>query len=264
MPEQTTEARHRGWLEAATIEVSSAAELEQVRPTLLRNLERFQVARITGLVRPQEMRAVLEQMSCDLDVSKDRATTGESPDEVRRNFQKLSIGRACHGKVDRPRFMRVFYNPLSTEDSYGMHSAFERVVAVRNSLMGKAATFAIRSDEGGMWTAARMHQFPSGGGFMVAHRDTVLPALVQELELGAFFQPVLLVTQMGVDFQTGGGFAEVHGEKVEYEKYCQQGDIVIYDSRTLHGVDDVDVHVPYRQDSMAGRISALVTLYKTL
>jgi hypothetical protein len=197
------------------------------------------------------MRDCRKRMAEKFDPARDRATTGEHKDEVRSNFQKWSIGRARHGTVNRPRFMRTFYNPLWDEDIFGLHPAFRTQCGVRNLLGKLPEDFAIDREERGLWTAARIHHFPAGGGFMVGHEDTVLPAFYDTIDL-AFYQSVLLITQRGEDYQSGGGFIDVEGEHIAYEKYCSGGDIIIYDQNAVHGVDDVDVDVPFRQDSLAG------------
>jgi len=255
-------ANHHRLVKKATIAVNGVQDLE--RDQLVGVLKEFNFARVTGLVNPADVDRSRELMKRHFRVENDRATTGEHHSEVKDNFQKISMGRAQHGGVDRPRFMRCFYNPLWADDIFGMRENFRKVARLRNILGGRDLDFAIDEEEGGMWTAARIHQFPAGGGFMVAHRDTVLPKIYDDKGLGEFFQPVLLVTQKGVDFETGGGFAEVAGERVAYEDYAHKGDVVIYDVSTVHGVDDVDTHKPYRQGTLDGRMSALVTLYKSM
>ena len=54
----------------------------------------------------------------------------------------------------------------------------------------------------------------------------------------------------------------MNGRHLPFEDHCHAGDIVVYDQSAVHGVDDVDVRVPFRQDSLAGRMSGLVTLYQ--
>ncbi|MCA9582819.1 MAG: hypothetical protein KC416_13565 [Myxococcales bacterium] len=255
-------ASHQDLVQNATVQVDRIEDID--RSHLVEILKKYNFARITGLVKPEAAARSRELMRKRFRMEDDRATTGESHEEVKTNFQKISIGRARHGGVDRPRFMRCFYNPLWAEDIYEMRENFRKVAQLRNILGNRELDFATDKEEGGMWTAARIHQFPTGGGFMVAHRDTVLPKIYDDKGLGDFFQPVLLLTQKGEDFETGGGFAEVAGERVVYEDFAGRGDIVIYDTSTVHGVDDVDTHKPYRQDSIDGRMSALVTLYKSL
>lgn len=77
-----------------------------------------------------------------------------------------------------------------------------------------------------------------------------------------FYQPLVLLTQKGEDFETGGGVAEIDGHVVEYEDYANMGDIVVYNDMTQHGVSDIDPHKLYKQDSLAGRMGGLVTLFK--
>jgi len=249
-------------VEEATFEITSLKDLDgsEVKECL----ETLHFARIRGLISADEIDHAMTRIGAFFSPENDRATTGEAADEVRGNFQKLSIGRANHGGVDRPRFMRCFYSPLWNEDALGMHGPFRQAAGVRNWLSGKELDYAIDDPNGAAWTAARIHHFPAGGGFMVDHQDTVLPALYKDNSLGAFFQPLIVMSQKGVDFHEGGGFAMVAGERIQYEDYCEKGDIVIYDTSTVHGVDDIDPRAPYRQDSLAGRMSGLVTLYKTL
>ena len=192
----------------------------------------------------------------------DASTTGEKASEVRKLFMKMSIGNAEHGGVIRPRFKRVIYNPLN-QDVFKLDFVFKKLAQIRNYLSNKSLDYAIDKEEDNFWTAARMHQFPKGGGFMVLHKDTVLPGILKQRKFkGGFFQPLVLMTQKFEDFNKGGGIALINDEIVEYEDFANRGDIVIYDSHTLHGVKDIDPHLPYNQRSIEGRISGLVTLYE--
>jgi hypothetical protein len=253
---------HKRLVENATIHAESIADIK--RDQLTEILHEYSFARVTGLVTPEAADRSLALLKEKFRVENDHATTGEKPSEVRTNFQKMSIGCAKHGGVDRPRFMRAFYNPFWAEDAYEMHKNFRKVAQLRNFLSERPIDFAIDKDEGGMWTAARMHQFPRGGGFMVAHRDTVLPAAYKSANLGEFYQPVLLLTQKGMHFEKGGGYSEFNGEQIIYEDFTQRGDVAIYDTSTVHGVEDVDPTEKYVHNTVNGRISALVTLYRSL
>lgn len=260
--EETMSELHRRILDDATIDAPSIKDID--RGELLARLDTLHLVRIRNLVSRDEVARARELMSRNFDPSADQATTGESPEQVRLNYQKLSIGRARHGGVDRPRFMRCFYLPMWDEDVFGLREIFRKVAQVRNILSGHEIDYAIDDPNGRAWTASRLHHFPAGGGFMVDHRDTVLPSLYAENGLGTFYQPLVLLTQKGVDFETGGGFAMVGEERISYEDYCCAGDIVVYDTTTVHGVDDIDPHVCFRQDSLAGRMSGLVTIFRKI
>ena len=64
------------------------------------------------------------------------------------------------------------------------------------------------------------------------------------------------------DFETGGGFFEVDGERFYYESECELGDIIIYSGLTVHGVEDIDLAKPFDSTSAEGRFAGFVTLYK--
>lgn len=256
------ESKHKDLIKDITIHAESIQELNRDRLKEILHAHTFALVR--GLIPPEHADRSLELLKAKFNVANDHATAGEKPSEVRTNFQKLSIGRARHGNVNRPRFMRAFYNPFWAEDIYEMHRNFRKVAQLRNFLSERPLDFAIDRDEGGMWTAARMHQFPRGGGFLVAHRDTVLPAAYKAANLGEFYQPVMLMTQKGMHFEQGGGFSEVNGEQIIYEDYAQRGDVVIYDTTTVHGVEDIDPREKYVHETINGRISCLVTLYRSM
>ena len=89
--------------------------------------------------------------------------------------------------------------------------------------------------------------------------------MVQEKEnLESYYQPFLVMSRRGEDFEKGGGFFEVDGDRFYFEQYCQLGDIGIYDGRTIHGVEDVDPHKRIDLNSLNGRMVGFVSLYKDL
>jgi hypothetical protein len=66
----------------------------------------------------------------------------------------------------------------------------------------------------------------------------------------------------GCDFATGGGFFEHDGTRYLFEQACELGDVVVYSGATVHGVVDIDLAKPFRQDSLDGRLCGFVTLYR--
>ena len=241
------------------------AELD--RDLVLQKLDKHQFCLIRGLICKKALAQGTELLHQFIETNDDRACTGEAPDEVHDYFMKMSIGLGNHSghKINRSRFMRTVYLPLDKPDRFGLVSSFKIVASIRNILMGKNIDFAINHVDEGLWTAARVHHFPIGGGHMVTHKDTLAPNLLKDIdESYNYFQPILVMSQKGSDFQNGGGVAMVGGELVEYEDFCEFGDIAIYDVSTVHGVNEVDLDRPFQQRSSSGRYSGLVTLYKQI
>ena len=96
---------------------------------------------------------------------------------------------------------------------------------------------------------------------MSGHTDQIMPIHALNAGLKGYFQPSIILSKKGVDFETGGGFVQINDEYLYVEDYCGLGEIVIYNTHTVHGVYEVDLNKPYRQESLAGRYSGLVSLY---
>jgi len=98
---------------------------------------------------------------------------------------------------------------------------------------------------------------------MVPHRDLFSRLVTEESDMG-YFQVFFLLTERGTDYQEGGGYIELHGQRVMFEEFTQAGDIVIYDGRTVHGVADVDPLEPLELTQFRGRAAGFVSLYRHL
>jgi hypothetical protein len=172
---------------------------------------------------------------------------------------KWSIGGQSTSQANIGRLMRTFYNPLFQPDIYGLHDAFRKLVEVRERLAGREAL----TDEvllPDRYNACRVQLYPSGGGFMGAHIDSRGVANMPEAS-GPFIQTLLLLTQRGLDYQSGGGFVVHNGVFCDSEKDGQTGDVVVYDGKTMHGVADVDPTVPVQANDLRGRAVAIATIY---
>jgi predicted 2-oxoglutarate/Fe(II)-dependent dioxygenase YbiX len=137
--------------------------------------------------------------------------------------------------------VRTIFNPLWADDIFGLRDVFMRMIAMRNMLVGKPPTYASTTIEDGLWTAARLQHYPTGGGFMSAHVDQMVVDAVSSAGL-EHVQLLLILTKKGEDYERGGGFTVKDGKFIDVEQFCELGDIVVYDSRILHGVDTVDPH----------------------
>jgi hypothetical protein len=244
-------------------------------PTLRKFLKKNHFAFVRGLISRQEVMEARKKLRADFKPSRDRPASGETPREIMGIFQKLSAGgvspnqkvsaggKKSHG-VLRPRFMRTLYTPFWKKDVYRIHSALRQVCRVRNLLHGLAPEFCIDRPEAGLWSAARIHHYPRGGGFLVAHRDEALPALQRAKSWGSYYQAFLVMSERGKDFERGGAFIEKGKTRFYFEDVAKLGDIGIYDGQTLHGVEDIDPHRKLEIDTLSGRLAAFVSLYLDL
>ncbi len=230
-------------------------------------MERDTFACIRGIISPEEVESAKQKLRERFDRRNDHPGTGQPPDAVRHNFQKLNVGgERLKGPNDDARLFRAFYNPIWEEDIYGFRDAFVRMAKVRNVLAGNPIDFATQGiEDNGLWTAARIHQYMAGGGFFRGHTDYVVSDIADEKGT-KFFQLLLLMSDKGPgkDFETGGAFVDIGDERVYLEDHFRPGDLMVYDGRSRHGVEDVDPHLPLDLDVINGRLAAFVTLFKVM
>ncbi len=228
-------------------------------------MERRTFSIIRGLVTPQEMYDAYARISECFDRSKDYPASGQPAELVRTNFQKINLGGESRtANNDDARFFRAFYNPIWADDIWGLRSAFIRLAQVRNHLAGLPPDFAIeRIESNGLWSACRFHQYPLGGGFFRRHTDYVAKDVTAE-QATDFYQVVLTMSHKGEHFHQGGAFVDVGETRICLDDYAQMGDIIIYDGRTEHGVEDIDPNTLLNMDTINGRLAGFVTLFKKM
>ncbi|MDG0965432.1 MAG: hypothetical protein P8O23_10220 [Opitutales bacterium] len=222
-------------------------------------------AAIRGIIDPEELASCVTSIKQKFSQDNDNPSTGESPSDIMTNFQKLASGGESKRYNNFPRFFRTLYNPIWADDIYGMRSIFRKVSRVRNLIYGLPEDFAIEEvASNGYWTASRIHQYPSGGGFFTGHRDTTLLDVAKEKGTG-FFQVILVMSKKGQDFEQGGAFVDKNeDERLYLEDLLSPGDIAIYNGETVHGVEDIDPHRKLTLDTINGRLAGFVSLYKKM
>lgn len=239
--------------------------LEQLDPAEINALvDRDAFACVRGLFSREEIDLALKNAREGFSAERDNPAIGEKPGVVMSNYQKIAIGGAGNHWDYRPRFMRTIYNPVWANDIYGMRDIFVKFAKFRNMLQGYPLDYAIDSVEDGLWTAARLQQYPQGGGNISRHRDVVISTVTTEAGVERFLQLLLLITTKGKDFEEGGAYIEVDGELIEFEEEFVGGDIILYDGRTMHGVSDIDPHLKPDLSTLCGRLVAIVSLYKDM
>lgn len=236
----------------------SAADRDQILKSVREN--HFVVLR--GLVQREEVRKALPKIWDYVTSSEHLGTSGVSPDTVRRFSSKWSIGGESPIQAGIARFMLTVYSPLGDEDKFNIANFFRTLIEVRDLCAGRPSPLFDEKLEPPFFNGSRIQIYPSGGGFMSAHTDSTAVNTFNAAANGVFLQPLLLLSERGVDYQDGGAFYIKDGQKVFIENDTRSGDIVVYDESIEHGVGDVDSTEPFKLDTRRGRIVALTTIYK--
>ena len=177
------------------------------------------------------------------------------------NIQKLIVGGSLTGS---PRLVRKFYNKIGNADYLGMQDVFSALIRIRNKLLGSRIP-ALLDDNDIAWTCPMIAHYPPGGGFMATHRDIGAKNIYSKLGITNFFQLVLVISEMGQDFNSGGSYIhKENGELIQVEKHCRSGDILVYPVSTPHGVEEIDTHKLLELESSFGRYVAMVPLFLKL
>jgi hypothetical protein len=244
----------------------TAPDLDAVDYDALRTtLSARSIVRVTGLFDRAALRAALHRIAERFDARQDCKHDPRDTLAVRRNFQKLQIGANSGVGTRRTlgRFLRVLFNPIFADDIYGLREHFVTLARFRNRLYGLPSDYAVQGIDDGFFTCARLHQYPRGGGFMVPHRDMFSRVATDEPGFG-YYQPFVLLTEQGEDYDEGGAFIDLDDERIHYEGDCRAGDLVVYDGRTLHGVADIDPLHPLDLEHFGGRVAAFGSLFRAL
>lgn len=228
-------------------------------------MERRTFACLRGIIPENDVRQALGVIEERFDHRRDHPPAGQPPSAVRTNFQKLNVGgESRSASNDDARLFRAFYNPLWEEDIYSLRGVFMKLAQVRNVIAGLPLDFAMdKIESNGLWTAARFHQYPAGGGFFRRHTDYVVKDVADE-QSTSFYQVVLTMSKKGEHYEQGGAFVDIDGERIFLDDSSIPGDIVIYDGRTIHGVEDIDPFKPLDLTTINGRLAGFVTLFKKM
>jgi hypothetical protein len=173
---------------------------------------------------------------------------------------KWSIGGHSQSQAGLPRFMLTLYNPLWEKDTWGLHSHFRKLVEVRDALAGRD-TLTDEVLAPNRYNGCRVQIYPAGGGFMGSHVDSRAASSLEGTGHEAYIQMVLLLTERGEDYQSGGAFVVSDGKTIDSEAEGLTGDLLVYDGNTNHGVADIDARLAFESTNLRGRAVALATVF---
>lgn len=216
---------------------------------------------IRGLFKEEVVRDVIPKLYTALDSSKPVGTTAGDRALVRTNSFKWSVGGFTGAQVGNARLMVMAYNPLESENIYNFHDQFKKLIAIRDIIRSDGKSTEDKNLEGNSFNACRFQIYPSGGGFMLGHKDYVAEETSMQ-NSASLLQLLMFITERGKDFSQGGAFLTHDGVETDIESHAKSGDIAIYNGESFHGVKDIDPFLPLDTEKIRGRIVALVTIYK--
>jgi len=133
------------------------------------------------------------------------------------------------------------------QDLFLLYHRYAAVYHLRNLLSGlPPSTFLGRRAEMGCCARLAAQFYPRGKGYMAAHVDPY--------DKHQVVVPIMPMSRRGADFQTGGSFVgRSNGQRISIEDFAEPGDIVLFHSRCVHGVETIDPEAEYDPLSAAGR-----------
>lgn len=235
----------------------------EIRNEILEQVKSNHFVILRGLIEREEVRSKIDKIWNFLLTNKHYGSSDVPKEAIRELSSKWSVGGESPIQKDIARFMLTIYAPMNSHDFFGINEWFKTLIMVRDLCAGRPKPLFDEDLEKPFFNGTRLQVYPSGGGFMSSHLDSTATNTFNASGDGLFLQPLLLITERGIDYERGGAFYENQdSSKVYLEDLAKSGDIVVYDESIKHGVGDVDPQLPLNLESRKGRIVALSTIYK--
>ena len=242
--------------------------LEQInKKKVLQILNKENYVLLRNLFTEKEVKKILNNIKKKFNPKNDKIRKTNQYNKLKSNYQRFMFGMS--GGVNglsqtNPRYQRNFYNPIFCKDIYKARNLFTKLAQIQNYFYGLEKNYGIKEKKTkhGLYLASRFQHYPMGGGFLAAHKDIAAIRSAKKLKLDLFYNCLLLMTKKGKDYRSGGGFVIKDNKVIDYEKFAKVGDVLIYNSKTLHGVLDIDNNIFPDIKTKKGRYIAAVTLFK--
>jgi hypothetical protein len=180
-------------------------------------------------------------------------------------WRKLAIGSSTGLGEPYAQNLQSIYFDADDPNYPALGSLFKTMLLIRNKLMGVDPSFGSNPERDRFWNACRIHHYPRGGGFMAKHQDTHFPNVIGTQIGKPFYQVCVLLSRKNCDFFSGGGVVyDSDKNKIDLETAGGFGSLILFDGRTYHGVDDVDLDQVIDFSRGDGRLAAFVNLYSVL
>jgi len=146
------------------------------------------------------------------------------------NFHRMN-------RLDKRAYVKGCFHQFSffpwNQDYFNLFELTKKAYALKNltSLHTADKFLGIEPDDG--CTARLAVQFyPKGNGLLNKHVD---PVDKHQLTV-----PIMIMSEKGLDYNTGGAYVEKNGEKIILDDICEMGDIVYFSAEIPHGVLPID------------------------
>jgi hypothetical protein len=177
-------------------------------------------------------------------------------------WRKLAIGSTNGLGNPYAQNLQSIYFDSNDKNYPALGSLFKLMISIRNKLMRVDPSFGSSPERDRFWDACRVHHYPRGGGFMAIHKDTHFPQIISAQIGKPFYQICVLLSRKRTDFFSGGGvIVDSHEDKIDLETQGGFGSLILFDGRTYHGVEDVDLDQVIDFTRVDGRLAAFVNLY---
>jgi len=233
---------------------------------VLKSLDKNHYVILRGLFHKSEVKKVLNKIK-KFSHNNDQIRKENQYDLIKNNYQRLMFGMSggVNGFLNtNSRYIRVFYNPLWSKDIYSGRNLLIRLTKIQNFFYNLDENYGIseKKTKDGLFVASRFQHYPKGGGFLSPHRDDAAIKSAKKLGIKLYYNCLLIMTKKGRDYKSGGGYVINNNKVINYENVAEVGDVVIYNSKTIHGVEDIDSSFFPNLNSNDGRYVALTTLFK--
>jgi len=179
------------------------------------------------------------------------------------NYMPIEAGVPNSHRVsvwDERSYVKTCFHQFSfypwNQDIFSLFKLANETYAVKNLLSNNPADkFLKPTPEDGCTARLAFQFYPKGTGAMNKHQDP--------FDHHQATVPTLTMSKKGVDFKSGGSFAEKsNGDKVWLDEISDLGDVVYFNPQIPHGVDMIDDGVAEDWLSFEGRWTMLFATNK--
>lgn len=140
-------------------------------------------------------------------------------------------------RLDKRAYVKGCFHQFSffpwNQDYFNLFELTKKAYALKNLTSNhKADKFMGVEPEDGCTARLAVQFYPKGNGLLNKHVD---PVDKHQLTV-----PIMIMSEKGLDYQSGGAYIEKNGEKIILDDICEMGDVVYFSAEIPHGVLPID------------------------